>query len=603
MLITKSLFVDYRQFPKLAWWKVNDIDTYKKIRKIETEEKQEEIIELGASVEAVVQEYLERKHKVQALNLFPDEPTSELENDKEWDDSWVYEKKNNYENSIYTVVENTLRAIAEQKQLLYQPSFLWDNNFVRADFMVLNQQWRYDLIEVKAKSGIRKDVTDDGEKKKIGEVDGKFIDDVSFQTYVINSFLKQNDLPPLWNKYIYYLNKEYIKRGDLDISQLVTWDELDTSSTVNIVQRWKDTEKVREDYLLDRATIEWTIKDMKTQLGLPIEKFNSVHSFPWNKYVEYFGEDKPFGTVMAIPWLHHSKAWIVADLYEEGVHNLDELNYEEIERFYSKSWPGSAGTFINYYLDCLENNRPIIDEEAIKKEFDALTYPLCFYDYESVSVPIPFMDNSYPYQQVVVQYSLHKYYEDGTMKHYGWILWGLENSKGLEEIEIQNNPNKVSHESEKIIYGSYKDLLDEFLVDIWEDLWKSSFIVWHKWFENARNKEVAKLFYDISDWYLAINDKTFDLKEVFSKKHYFDLAFKGSASIKKVLPVLVPEMSYDNLTIGKWDIAMKALADVLQWKLEWDKKRQTLEDLLLYCGQDSLAMVKIYEFLQSVLYW
>ncbi|OQY39490.1 MAG: hypothetical protein B6229_03655 [Spirochaetaceae bacterium 4572_7] len=29
------------------------------------------------------------------------------------------------------------------------------------------------------------------------------------------------------------------------------------------------------------------------------------------------------------------------------------------------------------------------------------------------------MDKTHPYQQVVVQYSLHKYYPDGTMKHFG----------------------------------------------------------------------------------------------------------------------------------------------------------------------------------------
>jgi hypothetical protein len=33
--------------------------------------------------------------------------------------------------------------------------------------------------------------------------------------------------------------------------------------------------------------------------------------------------------------------------------------------------------------------------------------------------------------------------------------------------------------------------------------------------------------------------------EIFSKNLYFDLAFKGSSSIKKVLPALVPSMSYE----------------------------------------------------------
>jgi hypothetical protein len=42
--ITKSLFVDYCDFEKLARWKVNNSEVYKKIRKIETEEQEEHII-------------------------------------------------------------------------------------------------------------------------------------------------------------------------------------------------------------------------------------------------------------------------------------------------------------------------------------------------------------------------------------------------------------------------------------------------------------------------------------------------------------------------------------------------------------------------------
>jgi hypothetical protein len=50
-LITKSLFVDFRTFPKLAWWIWNHLETYKKIKKLETEEAEEHIIELGKTVE------------------------------------------------------------------------------------------------------------------------------------------------------------------------------------------------------------------------------------------------------------------------------------------------------------------------------------------------------------------------------------------------------------------------------------------------------------------------------------------------------------------------------------------------------------------------
>jgi len=49
--IIKSIFVDYCKYPKLARWKINNPKVYKKIRKIETEEQEENIMAIGQSVE------------------------------------------------------------------------------------------------------------------------------------------------------------------------------------------------------------------------------------------------------------------------------------------------------------------------------------------------------------------------------------------------------------------------------------------------------------------------------------------------------------------------------------------------------------------------
>jgi sugar (pentulose or hexulose) kinase len=44
--ITKSLFVEYNAFPKLAWWRWNDPGVYRKVKKIETDEAAEQIMDL-----------------------------------------------------------------------------------------------------------------------------------------------------------------------------------------------------------------------------------------------------------------------------------------------------------------------------------------------------------------------------------------------------------------------------------------------------------------------------------------------------------------------------------------------------------------------------
>jgi hypothetical protein len=58
--------------------------------------------------------------------------------------------------------------------------------------MVLQDNGQYDLIEVKAKSSIRKKVDHEKvEYKNTGNIDDKFINDTSFQKWVINKVLKK----------------------------------------------------------------------------------------------------------------------------------------------------------------------------------------------------------------------------------------------------------------------------------------------------------------------------------------------------------------------------------------------------------------------------
>lgn len=92
----------------------------------------------------------------------------------------------------------------------------------------------------------------------------------------------------------------------------------------------------------------------------------------------------------------------------------------------------------------------------------------------------------------------------------------------------------------------------------------------------------------------------FDLMEIFSKNLYVDAAFKGSASIKKVLPVIVPELSYDSLGIRKGDQAVERWEKMIDADTPEEEKEQIAKDLLEYCKLDTLAMVRIYEKLMEL---
>jgi hypothetical protein len=71
---------------------------------------------------------------------------------------------------------------------------------------------------------------------------------------------------------------------------------------------------------------------------------------------------------------------------------------------------------------------------------------------------------------------------------------------------------------------------------------------------------------------------------------------KGSYSIKKVLPALVPGLSYDGMDIADGGAASSSFMKLYD---ESDPEiiQKTREDILRYCELDTLAMVEIIKVL------
>jgi hypothetical protein len=74
---------------------------------------------------------------------------------------------------------------------------------------------------------------------------------------------------------------------------------------------------------------------------------------------------------------------------------------------------------------------------------------------------------------------------------------------------------------------------------------------------------------------------------------------QGSYSIKKVLPALVPDSSYDGMEIADGRQASSRYAELsfVDCSIEKEKIRC---DLLKYCKQDTQSMVDVLECLKKV---
>ena len=68
----------------------------------------------------------------------------------------------------------------------------------------------------------------------------------------------------------------------------------------------------------------------------------------------------------------------------------------------------------------------------------------------------------------------------------------------------------------------------------------------------------------------------------FQKKFYYKPEMKGSHSIKKILPALVPSLSYDNLNIGEGSMASLSFEQLLD-ETDFFKINEIRTDLLEYC--------------------
>ena len=121
-------------------------------------------------------------------------------------------------------------------------------------------------------------------------------------------------------------------------------------------------------------------------------------------------------------------------------------------------------------------------------------------------------------------------------------------------------------------------------------------------FERRVIKDLSELYSDLEHHLLNIRENMHDLMIPFQKQHYYTEAMQGSYSIKYVLPALCPgdpNLDYHNLDqVHNGSEASAAFADMANHSPE--EIKEIRENLLKYCGLDTLAMVKVLGKLKEV---
>ena len=98
-----------------------------------------------------------------------------------------------------------------------------------------------------------------------------------------------------------------------------------------------------------------------------------------------------------------------------------------------------------------------------------------------------------------------------------------------------------------------------------------------------------------------LNDRMVDLMIPFSKGWFVDKDFFGSASLKAVLPVLAPELSYKELEVSHGGQAQRIWMETILNGKNIENKDKIMDNLRKYCTLDTYAMYVIYKYLASLI--
>ena len=384
------------------------------------------------------------------------------------------------------------------------------------------------------------------EVKSSTEISDIYLDDVSYQYYILNN-LEFN----IKKACIVYINNKYVKQGNLELNKLFNIED------VTEIAKSKQQEIENNIYELNKYMEEHMDNEPKDDIG--IKCFKPYECEFW----EYCTRNLPKPNVFDIKGgMHLDKKF---EKYYDGKISFNDLQNENINPKYLEQ--------IDFELN---NLQPKIDKDYIKEIIKALNYPLYFLDYETYQVAIPEIDGTRPYQQLPFQYSLHIIKEEGA---------AIEHKEFLAEIE---DKDFIRHFAENLI----KDIPDN-----------GSVIIYNRAFEPARNREIAEMYPDLKDELERINCNMIDFLEPFKQRKYYTKEMQGSASIKYVLPALYQkdsELDYHNLpVVHNGEEASEAFLS-LKGKSK-EKQKEIRNGLLVYCQLDTYAMVKIWMKFKQIL--
>jgi len=208
--------------------------------------------------------------------------------------------------------------------------------------------------------------------------------------------------------------------------------------------------------------------------------------------------------------------------------------------------------------------------QGLRRVLEAIEWSCSYLDFETVSTALPLYPDHGCHRHILTQYSVHHRCEITDTVHHSEYLANATND--CERELTENLIRELGDSGSIIVYSCY---------------------------EQTRIKRLMEQFPDLAQELQAILNRLVDFLPLI-KEHVYHPDFRGSYSIKKVLPVLVPELTYDGLSIANGDAAITCFARMAKGQIIGDDIATARQQLLDYCNLDTFAMVKLHDKLHEL---
>ncbi|MEX0848608.1 MAG: DUF2779 domain-containing protein [Candidatus Dependentiae bacterium] len=443
----------------------------------------------------------------------------------------------------------TQELVLKKAPVLFQATFIHDVFLARNDILVYDAETnKRSLYEVKSIGLYPEHECEDSKacdkcksnKKKAPKIT-QIIEDVSFQAII----LQENGIEPD-EIFLACLNKDYILGDQIDIDKLIFFKDITNEVRGNKSKTEQRMQSAKQDL----------INSSEDQVCCPcIYKGRSSHC-PTFKYSNPYILDYSIHDIYYIGSSKKNLKYLV----DNGCFKIDDIP-ESVKLSDNQ----------NKQVQTYKNGQANIDFNKIKDELNSLKFPLYFFDYETYKPAIPIYKGFNPHIQMPFQFSIHILHSpDKELDHFEY----------LHESDSDPSLGIIQHLKQHI--GP-----------------NGSIIVWHQSFEKDRNTELAERHPEHKEFLENINNRMYDLEVIFKLKKdaYIHPDFKGSSSIKNVLPVICPELSYKDLAIQEGTAASLQWHKMIHGNLPEEQKQKIAKDLKRYCGLDTYAMYAIWKHL------